>query len=67
MPGFLTRFVEFKMFDKAAEFFIESCMECGLCGYVCTARRPMLQLLRLGKKTLEIQASALKSCRLQGE
>jgi len=67
MPGFVTRYVEFKMYDKAAEFFIESCMECGLCGYVCTARRPMLQLLRLGKKTLEIQASALKSCRLQGE
>lgn len=67
MPGFVTRFVEFKLFDKAAEFFIDSCMECGLCGYVCTARRPMLQLIRLGKQTLEIQASALKSCRLQGE
>ena len=67
MPGFVTRYVEFKMYDKAAEFFIDSCMECGLCGYVCTARRPMLQLIRLGKKTLEIQASALKSSRLQGE
>lgn len=66
MPGFVARFVEFKMYDKAREFHIEACMECGLCGYVCTARRPMLQLIRLGKKTLDIQASALTSCRLQG-
>ena len=67
MPGFVTRYVEFKMYDKAKEFHLEACMECGLCGYVCTARRPLMQFIRLGKKTLEIQASALTSCRLQGE
>jgi electron transport complex protein RnfC len=67
MPGFVTRFVEFKLYDKAQEFHLEACMECGLCGYVCTARRPLMQFIRLGKKTLEIQASALTSCRLQGE
>ncbi|MEW5773409.1 MAG: 4Fe-4S dicluster domain-containing protein [Thermodesulfobacteriota bacterium] len=67
MPGFVTRYVEFKIYDKAKEFHLEACMECGLCGYVCTARRPLMQFIRLGKKTLDIQASALTSCRLQGE
>lgn len=67
MPGFVTRYVEFKMYDKAKEFHLESCMECGMCGYVCTARRPLLQFIRLGKKNLDLQASALTSCRLQGE
>lgn len=67
LPGFITRFVEFKLFDKAKEYHIEACMECGLCGYVCTARRPLMQFIRLGKQTLELQASALTSCRLQGE
>ncbi len=67
MPGFVTRYVEFKMYDKAKEFHLESCMECGMCGYVCTARRPLLQYIRLGKKNLDLQASALTSCRLQGE
>jgi len=67
MPGFVTRYVEFKLYDKAKEFHLESCMECGLCGYVCTARRPLLQFIRLGKKNLDLQASALTSCRLQGE
>jgi electron transport complex protein RnfC len=67
MPGFVTRYVEFKLFDMAKKFHIEACMECGLCGYVCTARRPLLQFIRLGKQTLELQASALTACRLQGE
>jgi electron transport complex protein RnfC len=67
LPGFVSRFVEFKMFDKAKDYHIEACMECGLCGYVCTARRPLLQFIRLGKQTLELQASALTACRLQGE
>ncbi len=66
MPGFVARYVEFEMYDKAREFRIDTCMDCGLCGYVCTARRPMLQLIRLGKEVLEIRTSALESCRLQG-
>ncbi len=66
MPGFVTRYVEFGMFDKAGEFHIEACMECGLCGYVCTARRPMVQLIRLGKEALNLRTSALTPCRLQG-
>ena len=66
MPGFVARYVEFEMYDKAREFRIDTCMDCGLCGYVCTARRPVLQLIRLGKEVLEIRNSALASCRLQG-
>lgn len=31
---------------------IESCLECGLCGYVCIARRPVLQYIRLAKRKL---------------
>ena len=66
MPGLVARYVEFEMYDKAGEFRIDTCMDCGLCGYVCTARRPVLQLLRLGKEVLKIQSSTLASCRLQG-
>lgn len=66
MPGFVARYVEFEIYDKAREFRIDTCMDCGLCGYVCTARRPVLQLIRLGKEVLEIRTSALASCRLQG-
>jgi|WetSurMetagenome_2_1015567.scaffolds.fasta_scaffold03080_3 Na+-translocating ferredoxin:NAD+ oxidoreductase subunit C len=66
MPGFVARYVEFKMYGKAGEFRIDTCMDCGLCGYVCTVRRPMLQLIRLGKEVLEIKSSTLASCRLQG-
>ena len=31
---------------------MEQCLECGLCGYVCIARRPVLQYIRLAKHKL---------------
>ena len=41
--------------DKMArleEYSINLCMECGACSYVCPARRPLVQNIRLGKATL---------------
>ncbi len=46
-PGILSRYSEFGMDDKCAKLHIEACMDCGLCSYVCIARRPVLQHLRL--------------------
>ena len=38
---------------KTAELDIDQCFECGLCAAVCTARRPLLQYIRLAKAGLE--------------
>ncbi len=46
------RYSEFGMFDRTADFEIDHCIECGLCASVCTARRPLLQLIDLAKKEL---------------
>ncbi len=46
------RYSEFGMFDKTEEFDIDQCLECGLCASVCTARRPLLQLIDLAKKEI---------------
>jgi len=35
---------------------ITSCMECGACSYVCPARRPMVQWIRIAKSQLQKQA-----------
>ena len=51
-PAMLTNYAEFGMYDKAAEEHIDACFECGLCGYFCIARRPMLQYIRLAKNEL---------------
>lgn len=46
----LGRYSEFGLFDRAEEFSVLNCIECGLCAAVCTARRPLVQWIRLAKK-----------------
>ncbi|EGB13900.1 electron transport complex protein RnfC, putative [Pseudodesulfovibrio mercurii] len=58
MPGMISRCAEFKQFQRAEAYHIHSCMECGLCGYWCTARRPLLQYIRLAKYELALLAGA---------
>lgn len=58
MPGMISRCAEFKQFKRAEDFHIHSCMECGLCGYWCTAQRPLLQYIRLAKYELALLAGA---------
>ncbi|WP_243547181.1 4Fe-4S dicluster domain-containing protein [Pseudodesulfovibrio tunisiensis] len=51
-PAMITSYAEFGMYDKAAAEHVEACFECGLCGFFCIARRPMLQYIRLAKSEL---------------
>lgn len=52
LPGMLSRFAEFKLFEKAGDYHLDACIDCGLCGFVCPGRRPVLQYIRLAKKEL---------------
>lgn len=50
-PDMISRCAEFGLFEKCRKrYHVEVCMECGLCGFVCVARRPMLQYMRLAKQ-----------------
>lgn len=51
-PAMITSLAEFGLYDKAAREGVNACFECGLCGYFCIARRPMLQYIRLAKAEL---------------
>lgn len=51
-PDMLSRYAEFGLHNRCLEQYITSCLECGLCGYVCIARRPVLQYIRLAKAKL---------------
>ena len=66
MPNLITRYVEFRQFDQCSDQSIDVCMECGLCAYYCPARRPMLQLIRLGKHQIALKESQVSACSLQG-
>ncbi|WP_196772816.1 electron transporter RnfC [Pseudodesulfovibrio alkaliphilus] len=59
MPGMISRCSEFKQFARAELFHIHSCMECGICGYWCKAKRPLLQYIRLAKYELALLRSAI--------
>jgi len=52
LPNELGKYCEYGKFDDAERNFLFHCIECGVCAYVCPAKRPMVQLLRFGKKEL---------------
>ena len=56
-PDMLSRYAEFGLHKRCLEEHISCCLECGLCGYVCIARRPVLQYIRLAKNKLGLQLS----------
>lgn len=41
-----------KIWDKAEEEMITSCIECGSCQFTCPAYRPLLDNIRIGKQTV---------------
>ena len=51
----LGRFSEYNVFDKCRTFGAENCIECGLCAYVCPARRPLVHLIVHAKQVIEAQ------------
>lgn len=57
-PNLITRAAEFKLYARAEAYHVDTCFECGLCGWVCQARRPMMQYLRLAKRELELLREA---------
>ena len=43
------KFVKNKNFDKAKEYGVLDCIECGCCAYACTAGIPLVHYLKYGK------------------
>ena len=39
---------------------VDLCMECGCCGYVCPAKRPLVQTNKLAKAVLRIYKESNK-------
>jgi electron transport complex protein RnfC len=44
------RYAEYGMFTDTTAYHTEACVECGLCGFVCPAHRPLIQLIQMCKK-----------------
>ncbi|UCG13143.1 MAG: RnfABCDGE type electron transport complex subunit C [Deltaproteobacteria bacterium] len=54
LPNELSKYCEFSMFEEARDEYLLHCIECGICAYVCPEKRPMLHLMRYGKRELSL-------------
>lgn len=49
MPLWISAYAERGMHEQAEQYNALDCIECGCCAYVCPARRPLVQAIRLSK------------------
>ncbi|MHB8880729.1 MAG: electron transport complex subunit RsxC [Thermodesulfovibrionales bacterium] len=52
-PYMLSILSEIGHYEEAKEFNLFDCFECGSCAYVCPAKRPIVQLVRLAKSMVK--------------
>lgn len=52
VPGAIGLACEGRDWDTASALGLLECRECGCCAYVCPARRPIVQMIKLGKSEL---------------
>ena len=52
-PSMLSILSEKGFFEEAKEYNLFDCFECGSCAYVCPAKRPMVQFMRLAKSQVK--------------
>jgi electron transport complex protein RnfC len=57
--NFLGRFSEYGIYEKCLSLGAENCIECGLCAFVCPARRPLVQFIVQAKRAIENEASRM--------
>jgi electron transport complex protein RnfC len=49
LPNFLADFAEKEHFAQAKDYGALDCIECGICTYICPAKRNLVQLIKLAK------------------
>lgn len=55
VPNKISRYAEFQNYEECRKLGVEACMDCGMCSFMCLARRPMLQYMREARKYIEQQ------------
>ena len=58
MPIFIGSSVEQGMYELAETYRALDCFECGCCSYICPAKRPLTQWIRIGKAEIAAKRRA---------
>jgi electron transport complex protein RnfC len=57
-PARLAKLAQAKRWEDLDDYYVNDCMECGACSWVCPSSIPIVQLIRTGKGALrELKAS----------
>jgi len=57
-PARLAKLAQARHWEELDDFYVNDCMECGACSWVCPSSIPIVQLIRTGKGALrELKAS----------
>jgi electron transport complex protein RnfC len=51
-PFQIASYADRRMWSEVERYYALDCIECGCCSYVCPTRRPLVQLIKLGKAAL---------------
>ncbi len=52
MPVNLANYTEFAMYNELEKYQVLNCIECGSCSYLCPAKRPLMQFIKIGKSEI---------------
>lgn len=52
LPLYIHKFALKEQLDKAEDFRIMDCIECGSCSYICPSKRPLVEAIRFGKRQI---------------
>ena len=52
LPLYIHKFALDEKLDKAEDFKIMDCIECGSCSYICPSKRPLVEAIRFGKRQI---------------
>jgi electron transport complex protein RnfC len=53
MPNMMSIYAENQLWEKTDIYYPRDCIECGCCAYVCVAKRPLVQHIKLTKLNLK--------------
>ncbi len=63
MPYLMGSYADRGMWGELEALNVEDCVECGSCAYVCPARNPLVQLMKVGKHGVSRRRRKLESVR----
>ena len=59
-PTIIAHAVKFRDWDRANQYDMNACCECGCCSFVCPAHIPLAQYIRAGKNQARVMAAQKK-------